>query len=196
MTTRLFSDRLTLRRFTPADADNLFALDADPEVMRFITGGSGTARAVIKKQILPRFIREQDQAGVFGFWAAELTNAFIGWFSLRRLDGLPEEASLGYRLQRSAWDRGLATEGARLLVERVFLLSDVEKVLATTYEDNLGSIAVMKKLGMQFQRSFHMDAASIEAMDTATMDPAEAFPGDDVEYAVSRAQWLEARRQR
>jgi RimJ/RimL family protein N-acetyltransferase len=38
--------RLLLRRFTEADADNLFDLDSDPEVMRFLTGAEPTPREV------------------------------------------------------------------------------------------------------------------------------------------------------
>ena len=41
------TDRLVLRRFTVADADNLVDLDADPDVMRFINGGNPTPRHVI-----------------------------------------------------------------------------------------------------------------------------------------------------
>ena len=43
----LETERLVLRRFTEADADNLFDLDGDPEVMRFLTGGKPTPREVI-----------------------------------------------------------------------------------------------------------------------------------------------------
>ena len=35
----LETERLALRRFTMADAGNLVSLDADPDVMRFVTGG-------------------------------------------------------------------------------------------------------------------------------------------------------------
>jgi RimJ/RimL family protein N-acetyltransferase len=45
--------RLVLRRFTMADADNLVSLDADPDVMHFITGGIPTARDEIEDDILP-----------------------------------------------------------------------------------------------------------------------------------------------
>jgi RimJ/RimL family protein N-acetyltransferase len=38
----LETERLVLRRFTMADAGNLAGLDADPGVMRFITGGVPT----------------------------------------------------------------------------------------------------------------------------------------------------------
>jgi RimJ/RimL family protein N-acetyltransferase len=188
--TELSTDRLRLRRFIAADAENLFKLDADPEVMRFITGGAGTPRPTIEQQILPRFIREQDEAGIFGFWAAEHQRSFVGWFSLRALEGLPGEAALGYRFCRAAWGQGLATEGARRLVDRGFQQGGLDRIVATTYEENLGSIRVMQKLGMWFVRSFRLDAAGIAGMDTAEADPANAFPGVDVEYAIDRSNWL------
>jgi RimJ/RimL family protein N-acetyltransferase len=48
----LETERLVLRRFTKADVDNLFDLDSDPEVMRFLTGGRPTPRDVIEKETL------------------------------------------------------------------------------------------------------------------------------------------------
>lgn len=187
--THLATERLQLRRFDENDLDNLFTLDGDPEVMRYITGGSSTAKEILRRQILPRFVREQDLAGVFGFWAAEQDGSFVGWFSLRPIDGLPGQATLGYRLRRAAWGQGLATEGGRLLVDRGFRLAELETVIATTYEENIASIGVMKKLGMQFKRAFRMDSTELAAIDTAAAEPIEAFPGVDVEYAVSRAEW-------
>ena len=187
----LRTERLELRRFREADADALFDLDADPAVMRFITGGAGTPRAAIEGRILPRFIREQDIAGLFGFWAAEHDGDFAGWFSLREIDGLPGEAALGYRLRRIYWGLGLATEGAQLLIDRGFRLGGLERIVATTYEDNLGSIAVMRKLGMRFQHRFKMAADELAATDTAVADPDKLFPGDDVEFALERSRWLE-----
>jgi RimJ/RimL family protein N-acetyltransferase len=188
-TPALRTARLGLRRFRDADAEALFNLDADPRVMRFISGGSGSSRAMVERQILPRFIREQDDADIFGFWAAEHGEVFAGWFSLRRIDGLPGEASLGYRLRRQFWGQGLATEGASLLVDRGFRLGALEKIIATTYEENLASIAVMTKLGLRFQRSFKISADELEAMDTADLEASAPFPGMDVEYAIDRASW-------
>ena len=52
----LETDRLLLRRFTEADADNLVDLDGDPEVMRFITGGRPTPRDEIENDVLPAFL--------------------------------------------------------------------------------------------------------------------------------------------
>jgi RimJ/RimL family protein N-acetyltransferase len=49
----LETNRLTLRRFTEADVDNLFELNSDPEVMRYITGGKPTPREEIRDDIIP-----------------------------------------------------------------------------------------------------------------------------------------------
>ena len=48
--TGLETERLTLRRLTEADADHLVALDGDPAVMRYLSGGSATPREVIERE--------------------------------------------------------------------------------------------------------------------------------------------------
>ena len=52
----LETGRLVLRQFTMSDVDNLAALDADPDVMRFITGGLATSRDEITGSLLPGFM--------------------------------------------------------------------------------------------------------------------------------------------
>jgi RimJ/RimL family protein N-acetyltransferase len=47
----LETDRLVLRRLTEADVDNLYDLDSDPAVMRFLNGGTPTPRDVIQREI-------------------------------------------------------------------------------------------------------------------------------------------------
>ncbi len=68
------TERLTLRRFTPADADDLRALDADPEVVRYtnagLTGGGRPSRADAVSQ-LERFIARYADCTALAFWAAE-----------------------------------------------------------------------------------------------------------------------------
>jgi len=51
----LETGRLVLRQFTMSDVDSLADLDADPDVMRFITGGLATPRDEIQDDVLPGF---------------------------------------------------------------------------------------------------------------------------------------------
>ena len=105
----LETQRLALRRFTMADVDNLAGLDADPDVMHYITGGMPTARDEIEDEILLEFLRYYEHLAGYGFWAAieKATGEFLGWFHFRpREGGGPDEAELGYRLRRVAWGQG------------------------------------------------------------------------------------------
>ncbi len=52
----LETERLVLRRFMEADLDHLVDLDSDPEVMRFLTGGTPVPRDVIENHVLPGFL--------------------------------------------------------------------------------------------------------------------------------------------
>jgi RimJ/RimL family protein N-acetyltransferase len=188
----LETERLVLRRFTAADADHLVELDGDPEVMRYLTGGAPTPRAVIERDILPRFLSYDERSAGYGFWAAieKATGDFLGWFSFRPPDGAgPDEVELGYRLRRAAWGKGYATEGSRALIRKGFAELGVRRVLATTYQDNFASRRVMEKVGMALVRTYRLTPADLAAGGTFHTTAQEVWDGDDVEYALERADW-------
>ena len=156
----LETDRLLLRRFTESDVDNLSNLDGDPEVMRYVTGGKPTPRDVIRDETLPRFLRAYERFEGFGVWAAieRSTGEFVGWFEFYpRKDAGPEEVELGYRLRRSAWGKGYATEGARALIRKGFTELGVSRVVAETMAVNAASRRVMEKAGLRYVRTFHQE---------------------------------------
>ena len=62
----LETERLILRRFTGADIDHLFALDNDPEVMRYLNGGEPVTREVVEHEILPQFIKASEGDDLLG----------------------------------------------------------------------------------------------------------------------------------
>ena len=178
----LETERLVLRRFTEADVDDLFDLDGDPEVMRFVTGGKPTPREVIRDEILPRFLHYYERCDGLGFWAAieRSTEEFLGWFHLRPPEGGgPDEVELGYRLKRSAWGRGYATEGSRALIHKGFAELGVRRVVASAMAVNTASRRVMEKAGLTLERTFHQSWA----------DPIEGAEHGEVEYALTKAEW-------
>lgn len=184
------TERLRLRPLTAGDAQLLFELDNDPEVMRYLSGGPGTPLEQIQDEILPRFLGYADRAPWAGVWAAELRQSreFLGWFSLRPGEDLSLGGELGYRLKRAHWGSGLATEGARAAVGRAFELG-MPRVTGTTYEHNTGSRRVMEKLGMRLLRRFRLDAAELAGAATYAATSDEAWEGDEVEYGLSRDEW-------
>jgi RimJ/RimL family protein N-acetyltransferase len=178
----LQTERLTLRQFASSDVDNLVSLDADPEVMRFITGGRPTPREEVVGEIIPAFLDYYRRYEGFGFWAAQprSTGEFLGWFHLRPgKNNPPGEVELGYRLHKSAWGHGYATEGSRALIDKAFTDLGVRRVYAETMVVNTASRRVMEKSGLRYVRTFHQDWP-------------QPIPGDehgDVEYALTLTQW-------
>ena len=57
----LETERLVLRRFTADDLDDLVALDGDPAVMRYITGGPPTPRDEMRDDYLPSWLAYYDR---------------------------------------------------------------------------------------------------------------------------------------
>ncbi|MEV0587026.1 GNAT family N-acetyltransferase [Nonomuraea sp. NPDC050310] len=168
--------RMLLRPFAAGDADELFALDNDPEVMRHIS------KRPVSREEVERELRWFMRPGEYGFWAAEerAGGGFLGWFHLRpREEDPPGHAELGYRLRRSAWGRGYATEGAIALVALAFGELGAERVYAEGMAAHTASRRVMEKAGLRYVRTF--DAGWPEVLDGAEEG--------DVEYEALRADW-------
>jgi RimJ/RimL family protein N-acetyltransferase len=177
----LDTERLVLRQFTEADVDNLVELDSDPDVMRFL-GGGPTSRAFIQDEMLPNWLRYYERYAGYGFWAAieKSTGDFLGWFHFRpEHGGSAEEAELGYRIRKSAWNKGYATEASRALIRTGFTNFGVQRVVASTAIDNLGSRRVMEKSGLRLVGMIWRSRPDI-------------FDGQRIpsaEYALDKADW-------
>lgn len=177
--------RMYFREFQETEAQLLFELDSDPEVMRFISKGRPTPMARIQNEIIPKFLNFYRQSPPQGFWAAHLWDDgnFIGWFHLRPGTVFPAEMEVGYRLKRNIWGRGLATEGARALLEKAFNEWGYEKVYAHTMADNLASRRVMEKAGLKFECDFQYEAN----MPHGRLEENERHA---VKYSITREEYL------
>lgn len=146
---RLTTARLTLRQVTPADRAWLVALEADPEVMRYLNGGQP-----VPEEGLPDgdFLTPRGTEPEVMVAHERACGKFVGWFALFD-DGLVDgerTAELGYRLCREAWGKGYATEGARALVAEAFEAKGFARVRAKTMAVNLGSRRVLEKAGFHW----------------------------------------------
>ena len=162
----LTTPRLTLRQLNLNDIDNLFELDSDPEVMRFINGGIASTKEALSQEFLPYAMSYYDKSENMGFWAIveNQTQDFIGCIFLRpevdfkllqELNLAEQDAvELGCRIRQRSWNRGYTTEVAKALVDRSFLATEISKINACALIENKASTRVMEKAGLERKREY------------------------------------------
>lgn len=146
---RLETERLILREWRDEDLEPFAALNADPEVMRHFPAplsreesDAGAGR-----------IRAHFAASGYGLWAVEVKGGapFIGFcgLSVPRWEAwFTPCVEIGWRLARSAWGFGYATEGAREAARVGFEELGLDEIVSVAVVANARSRAVMDRLGM------------------------------------------------
>jgi ribosomal-protein-alanine N-acetyltransferase len=150
------TSRLILRDLEETDVDGIFALDSDPEVLRFIGTPVMKERSEAAKVIA--LIRQQYQENGIGRWAMEerATGAFIGWTGLKvenHIRPFPYH-DIGYRLLRKYWGQGYATESASACLRYGFDVLNYPEICAAAEAQHHASNHILRKIGMQQGESF------------------------------------------
>jgi RimJ/RimL family protein N-acetyltransferase len=148
----LLTPRLRLRQFRPSDEPALADINADPEVSRYLNRPVGRASS---RAFYENAVAHWATHG-FGFWAAEsrepaTAGRFLGFIGLGYATFLPQLAhrvEIGWRLGRTAWGRGLASEGALAARDHAFGVLRLEELISIIHPDNERSRRVAVKLGM------------------------------------------------
>jgi ribosomal-protein-alanine N-acetyltransferase len=146
---RLETERLVLRLFTPDDVQAMFDLNSDPEVTRYAEAAPVRDLQEAREKLQSGPLADYAKHG-YGRFAVEDrdTGEVIGFCGIKYIPeiDLPE---IGYRLKRSYWGRGLCTEAARACVD--FARDDlkIRKLVALIMPENIASIRVAEKLGMK-----------------------------------------------
>lgn len=177
----LKTDRLQLRQWTEDDFLPFSKMCGDSAVMAFFPKllTPNESKEVGKK--IQSLIHERG----WGFWAVDVSNQhkFIGFVGLHTpKESLPFSpcVEIGWRLSKSYWGNGYATEAAKACLAYAFGTLGLHEVVAFTALANLRSQAVMRKIGMRDsgQNFMHPD---IE----------EAHPQcEHVLYKINRSVWL------
>jgi RimJ/RimL family protein N-acetyltransferase len=143
------TDRLILRRWTPQDFEPFAAINADPAVMKYFRAPLDRTES---DALLDR-IEAGFEAHGFGLWAVEQVRepGLIGFVGLS-VPGFEARftpaVEVGWRLARSAWGNGFATEAAQRAIAAGFDDFGLDQVVSFTATTNTPSIAVMHRLGM------------------------------------------------
>ncbi|OLZ61345.1 GNAT family N-acetyltransferase [Streptomyces sp. IMTB 2501] len=144
----LRTDRLLLRRWRESDLEPWAAMNADPEVREHLGELLTRERSDAAVALMQA---EFDERG-FGWWALEEreTGEFIGRAGLDEVgEDMPfAGVDIGWRLRRSAWGHGYATEAALACLAFGFGTLGLTEVVASTTVNNLRSQAVMRRIGM------------------------------------------------
>jgi RimJ/RimL family protein N-acetyltransferase len=158
----LTTQRLLLRPWRDADRDPFRRMNADPPVMEFFPGVLASDES---DALMDRIIKHFDERN-FGLFAAELVDekSFIGFIGL----SIPTftahftpAVEIGWRVASAYWGRGLATEGARALVEYAFSTLQIPGLVSMTVPGNMPSRRVMEHIGMTHEPSDDFDHPSL-----------------------------------
>lgn len=147
--TDLHTDRLILRHWLPEDRAPFASLNDDPAVMEHFPNHLTRAQSDAMVERITTFLDEHG----WGLWAVEVraTGEFIGFTGLsvpRFEEHFTPCVEVGWRLARSSWGQGYATEAARASVAHGFGPVGLDEIVAMVVPDNARSQGVMRKLGM------------------------------------------------
>lgn len=138
--------RLELRQFHHTDAQGLYSMNSDPEVMRF-TGDPPFPSVSSARQFLAAYDHYQQHG--FGRWSVyrKTDAAYLGFCGLRFCTETGE-VDVGYRLLKQEWGKGYATEAAEASLKLGFEAFGLHQIIGRAQVANTASVMVLKKLGM------------------------------------------------
>lgn len=156
-TPSLETERLRLRPFDEGDADAIWAVQSDPQVLRYWNSPPWTDRA--RADHFLAVCRQVEQEGTGARLAVDRRSdgVFLGWVSFARWNPDFRSAALGYCLGQPAWGHGYATEAARAVLTWAFDALDLNRVQAEVDTRNRPSARVLEKLGFVLEGTLRED---------------------------------------
>src|SRR5205823_10157442 len=153
--------RLRLRAFRAGDLDAYSAMQANPEVMRYLLTGQTATRIQVWYTMLT-------SAGSwalrgYGMWACETIEGgqFIGSVGVFEPLDWPEP-EIAYSLDQPFWHQGFATEAARAARDWLFEHFPLPRAASFIRPDNHASKRVVERLGAVCERTFEVRGSTYE----------------------------------
>jgi len=144
----LETTRLIVRRWTADDAEALYSICSDPDVMRYVGDGTPWRLKRTRQFIADAVVTEQTHGYCRWPLIAKDAGSLVGFCGF-----IPaaEGAEMGWRLGSQIWGRGLATEAAQAVLKYGAETLGFRRVTATVHCENRASLRVAKKLGMSVE---------------------------------------------
>lgn len=141
------TNRLVLRQFQISDAEHLYLLNSDPEVIRY-TGDSPFESILSAEDFLRNYSHYQTYG--YGRWACVRKNEgdFVGWCGLKYNE--KNMVDLGFRFFKKYWNQGFATEAAIECLKYGFDHLGIDEIIGRVAQKNQASVRVLEKIGMKF----------------------------------------------
>jgi ribosomal-protein-alanine N-acetyltransferase len=160
MTYLIETERLYLRQLFLTDAHDMFEMDSNPKVHRFL-GNKPVTSIEQSRSIIKNILQQHQDYGV-GRLAMILksTDEFIGWSGLKYEREVRKELNyydLGYRLKEEFWGKGYATESAIASLKYGFTSLKLKEINACAQSDHMVSNKILKKIGMIQDGTFIFD---------------------------------------
>jgi len=152
MKTLIETERLLLREITLADKEEMFRLHSNADVQKYTGEPIVESMEEMEAAIRTR-VTDYRKYG-YGRWATFLKDGmqFVGWAGLAYLPEF-DEIDLGYRFLPKYWGLGIATEVSHAILSYGFDKLELKRIIAIAMKENKASIRVMKKVGMEFERT-------------------------------------------
>jgi len=149
------SKRTILRNLTIEDADDFYALNLDPEVLRY-TGDKPFENIQAARDFLYNYDQYQ-KYGVGRFAVIDKsTSKFIGWCGLK-FSPDTGQYDIGFRFFKQYWNKGFATETAKKCIDFGFNSLKLHRIVGRAMIENTASIKVLEKIGMSFKEFCEFD---------------------------------------
>ena len=148
----LETERLSLRKFVPADLKKLIELRSDDEVIKYLGGRRLQNAEAIEKRM--QFYMDCYVKYGFGMCAMvwKETGAMIGWSGLQPLEETGE-IEVGYGMIKDFWGKGIGYEAALAWLRYGFETARLERIVAVASPENVGSWRIMEKCGMRREKT-------------------------------------------
>jgi RimJ/RimL family protein N-acetyltransferase len=158
----LETERLILQQASPEDARVILALLNDPSFIRNIGDRGVRTPDEARTYIRDRLVASYQHYG-FGMYLVVVkeTGTPAGLCGLVKRTGL-DDVDIGYALLPQHWSKGYATEASLAVKEYAKNTVRLKRLIAITNPDNQGSIRVLEKIGLEFEKMIKLSEDDIE----------------------------------